>query len=180
MALSLRLTDGEFHQVRLPMGIKEFFEQHVRPRLWDEVAKSIVSIILFGAGYISEVPIFWIVLCCFGVWAIWPWALLGHERLKKAYEKDANHEEWAGHEGYSIWQAACLWSDMEPHSRILPGSTAYPSLNRLKSAAEAGTLPTLTDDKSMKGRVSREALVAYAQSVGAEPAFLAEEPPEAP
>ncbi len=180
MALSLRLTDGEFHQVRLPMGIREFFEQHVRPRLWDEVAKSIVLIILIGTGYISEVSIFLIVLCCFGLWAIWPWALLGRERLKKAYEKAANHEEWARHESYFIWQAACLWSDMEPYERIVPGSTAYPSLNRLKSAAEAGTLLTLTDDKSMKGRVSREALVAYAQSVGAEPAFLAEETSEAP
>ena len=166
------------------MGIKEFFEQHVMPRLWGEAAKAFVAVIvLVVTGVISKVPIFWIALCCIGLGAVWPWALLGREKLKKAYEKDANHEAWAGHETYSIWQAACLWCDMEPYPHIVPGSKAYPSLARLKSAAEAGTLPTLTGDKTMKGRVSREALVAYAQSVGAKPAFLSEklsEPSEAP
>ncbi len=46
LALSLRLTDGEFHQVRLPMGIMEFFEQHVRPRLLDEAVKLFVATIV--------------------------------------------------------------------------------------------------------------------------------------
>ncbi len=121
LALSLRLTDGEFHQVRLPMGIMEFFEQHVRPRLWDEVAKSIVLIILIGTGYISEVSIFLIVLCCFGLWAIWPWALLGRERLKKAYEKAANHEEWARHERTSFGRRLVCGVTWSHTSALCPG-----------------------------------------------------------
>ena len=161
------------------MDVKEFFEQHVRPQLSGTAGGLIATTIVMAvSGFISEISFFVIVLCCLGLWAAWPWALLGRERLKKAYERAANHEEWDGHEAYSIWQAACLWCDMEPYPHIVPGTKAYPCLARLKSAAEAGTLPTLTNDKSMTGRVSREALVAFAKSVGVEPAFLVEEPSE--
>ncbi len=85
----------------------------------------------------------------------------------------ANLDQWRGHEVYSVWAAACLWVGEQPHPRISPKSAAYPALQLLKGAIAAGTLPIVEGDGSMKSRVRRADLVAFAERIGEQPAFLA-------
>lgn len=138
---------------------------------WGKVLSTVAVTSLVGA--LTSIPIFWIVVGAAVVGACIMGALAANEYIQRAYQRPPNYEQWAGHDSYSMWVAACLWADQEPYRSIYPGTRAYPSLQRLKAAARAGHLKTVTGDETMNAEVTRSALLDYASSRTVRPHFLA-------
>jgi hypothetical protein len=108
--------------------------------------------------------------------------------LSNAKEPPPNYEAWRHRENLTLWQAAFLWSDLEPRLTMSP--KARPWLQGLMGAIQKGELqfvpeeqmgpPSLRDTVIQLQRknpgsdtvVTRQQLLAFAKLHGYDPIFL--------
>ena len=100
------------------------------------------------------------------------------------YTKPVDPKDWENVEVYSLYEAACLWVDVEPHDPIVD-TRAKAQFFQLRSAMATGKLPyhkgmirvlnEITGERSLPTGSSILAAIAlrrYANSIGNVPAFL--------
>jgi hypothetical protein len=125
---------------------------------------SLVGIGSAIVGFASGIPWYWVIVASPGAALL---LLLAWERGLRIWDKkgrSADIDEWRGHNTYFVWVAACLWIGLRPWPVIDQEHPAYPALQRLKGAIEAGAIKIVSGSGGMNSRVTREELLRFAQS----------------
>lgn len=81
-------------------------------------------------------------------------------------------DQWLDHDVYHVWVAACLWVNVAPSPQIAEDHPAYPALQKIKGALDAGRIEILYGGHNMNGRIKRSELLKLAQLTGDRPPFL--------
>lgn len=79
---------------------------------------------------------------------------------------------WINHDSYMVWQAACLWVEIEPVDIIPLDSPAYPISQRLSAALRENWMESKYGGTGMNAIVSLDDLRTHAHTVKEFPKFL--------
>jgi len=99
---------------------------------------------------------------------LYVWDKLRYWRLKRP----VNVNRWKHVEEMTIWQAACLFDDVEPYRQITDETPCYASLQMIKSAANNGKIEVIKQPSSvinMMAIVTADSLRQYAEYIGIKP-----------
>ena len=143
----------------------------VRDIIGGLVVAGIIAVVSEG---ISELPFaVTLVLIIVGFVATL-WAFIGFRRLTPDQYRPVEFERWDRVLMPALWQAACLWDDLEPYIPVAPGTPSYSTLQMLKSAIMSGEIEVAGEfgHGDAWTRLTRETLRQYAEKVGVRPLSL--------
>jgi len=98
--------------------------------------------------------------------AIALWGYYGFLRIQRLRYRPADVEKWSRVSKPTLWEAACIYDDIEPYFPLGPGSPSYPTLQMLKSEHMNGNLQFDAEDESGWQRVELEELRKLAVRFG--------------
>ena len=139
------------------------------------VSSVIASLIVMLFAAIGNLPLWAIAITGLAGFSILPWGLIGWRKLSQLRYRSADFKKWDRVGLPALWQAACLYDDIEPYGQIRDGTPCYASLQMLKSEIMAGNLEVVGEYG--KGgdnwqRVRRDDLKKIAERHGDRPKSL--------
>ena len=113
--------------------------------------------------------------------AIALWGYYGILRIQRLRYRPADAEKWSRVSRLKLWEAACVYDDVEPYLPLLPGTPCYATLLMLKSEHMNGRLSLETEKESCWQSVRLEDLRELAVRLGhkSKCLFPDERPPSA-
>ena len=114
---------------------------HIEARDWisGTIAGVLVAILVAIVGQ----PLWVIALTGVAVFALMPWGFVGWRELERRRYQEANFEKWDRVDLPALWQAACLYDDIEPYTLLRDGTPCYATLQMLKSEIMNGNLDVI-------------------------------------
>ena len=109
-----------------------------------------------------------------GVFILMPWGFIGWRHLQSLKYRPIDLQKWDRVNLPTLWQAACMYDDIEPYASLRDGTPCYANLQMLKSEIMAGTLEIVGEygRSNMSQRVRREDLRSLAERRGDRPKSL--------
>jgi hypothetical protein len=132
----------------------------------------VVTAITTVTGYLSDWAAGDITFTVILLVAIGLWGYYGFLRIQRWRYRPADHQKWSRVSMPALWQAACIYNDIEPYRPISEGTPCYPTLQMLKSEHMKGTLNFETEDEEGWQRVRIEELRRLAERLGDKPKCL--------
>lgn len=143
-------------------GLTARFNAH-RPQY---IVALVVTAFTVVTGYISEWSSGDIVFTVILAVAIALWGYYGFLRIQHWRYHPADHEKWSKVSMPALWQAACLYDDIEPYLPVKHGTPCYATLQMLKSEHLNGNLSFETKEENDWQRVRIEELRKLAERLG--------------
>jgi len=132
---------------------------------------SVYAVIVAVVGAVTNIRWFWVLILTpvAGALLLIPIiAILTHRRPRP----NVNVAEWVGHPVYTVWIAACLWTNQKPWPYIPADSPAYPTLQKITGAIQSGQIKVVSGNGNMESRVTRLELLKLAKLYNERPEFL--------
>ena len=111
---------------------------HVEAR--DVISGTIAGSVVGVLTALASQSLWVIALSSVAAFALMPWGFIGWRTLEDLRYRAADFEKWDRVDLPALWQAACLYDDIEPYPLLRDGTPSYASLQMLKSEIMAGTL----------------------------------------
>ena len=130
---------------------------------------AISAVAMGGRAHAERQPMVTLVFYALGIFVVvvFLWTLA--RAYWREYRRYPLYDEWEEIDTLHLWQAACLWSQVEPYLPVAPGTRAYPRLHLLKGTIADGDLTpiikvTAKDDEAIFwARLRKDDLRKYVQ-----------------
>lgn len=136
-----------------------------------------VSALITVTGYVSQWSPGDIAFSVILAVAVALWGYYGFLRIHWLRYRPADTERWSRVSMLALWQAACIYDDVEPYLPLDHGTPCYATLQMLKSEHTNGRLSFEPEDDNGWPRVRLEDLRILAGHLGDKPKCLF--PPDA-